>query len=41
MKSSLYYFPYWFPGIVTQINNRQEVERTSECLCYIFHVVVL
>jgi hypothetical protein len=19
MKSSLYYFPYWFPGIITQI----------------------
>ena len=30
MKSSLYYFPYWFPGIITQINSRQEVERTSE-----------
>jgi hypothetical protein len=28
MKSSLYYFPYWFPGIIMQIINRQEVERT-------------
>jgi hypothetical protein len=25
MKSSLYYFPYWFPGIITQINSRQEI----------------
>jgi hypothetical protein len=29
MKSSLYYFPYWFPGIITQINSRQEVEISS------------
>ena len=36
MKSSLYYFPYWFPGIITQINSRQEVERTSEMFMLYF-----
>ena len=29
MKSSLCYFPYWFPGIITQINSRQEVEISN------------
>jgi hypothetical protein len=36
MKSSLYYFPYWFPGIIMQINSRQEVERTSEMFMLYF-----
>ena len=36
MKSSLYYFPYWFPGIITHINSRQEVERTSEMFMLYF-----
>ena len=36
MKSSLYYFPYWFPRIITQINSRQEVERTSEMFMLYF-----
>ena len=31
-----YYFPYWFPGIITQINSRQEVERTSEMFMLYF-----
>jgi hypothetical protein len=36
MKSSHYYFPYWCPGIITQINSRQEVERTSEMFMLYF-----
>ena len=36
MKSSLYYFPYRFPGIIMQINSRQEVERTSEMFMLYF-----
>ena len=36
MKSSLYNFPYWFPEIITQINSRQEVERTSEMFMLYF-----
>jgi hypothetical protein len=38
MKSSLYYFPYWFPGIITQINSRQKVERTSEMFVIFFTI---
>ena len=36
MKPSLYSFPYCFPGIITQINSRQEVERTSELFMLYF-----
>jgi hypothetical protein len=36
MKSSLYYFPYSLPGIIMQINSRQEVERTSETFMLYF-----